>query len=199
MLESYEECGATRFSSPRNLASPSPGLCSELKQLYVAVTRARHRCWLWDSGPIIEMMKNFWEPLGLIKASESIDTLNLFAETADDPRRWAQRGEGFFSNGLYSIAQTCFERAGRKKEAQIADAYNHMSEAGKLQEDAQDTRSAYVIAAEKMIACTKLHSSHSNATLWYHAATCLEAAKESSTIEQYWYISKRKTCMDAFK
>ncbi|KAG8737474.1 hypothetical protein FRC10_008158 [Ceratobasidium sp. 414] len=39
------------------MPSTSPTLCSELKQLYVAVTRARHRCWLWDSGEVINLTK----------------------------------------------------------------------------------------------------------------------------------------------
>ncbi|KDN40062.1 hypothetical protein RSAG8_08383, partial [Rhizoctonia solani AG-8 WAC10335] len=109
-----------------------------------------------------------------------MDSLSLFAETSDDPRQWARRAEVFFSNGLYAIAQTCFERAGREKEARIADAYNHMSEAGKLREDSPLVKSAHITAAEKMLACTKLHSLHATATLWYHAATCFEAAKEIS-------------------
>ncbi|KAH7338010.1 P-loop containing nucleoside triphosphate hydrolase protein [Rhizoctonia solani] len=177
-LEPYQENGNTRYLKPSDLTLVSPGLCSELKQLYVAVTRARHHCWLWDSGPTVEMMKDFWQKSGLIKLSDSMETLGLFPGASDDPRQWAQRGEGFFSNGLYAIAQTCFERAGREKDAQIADAYNHMSEAGKLQEDSSAARSAQIVAAEKMIVCTKLHSSHSTATLWYHAATCFEAAKD---------------------
>ncbi|CAE7084965.1 unnamed protein product [Rhizoctonia solani] len=183
-LESYEDNGMIRFSKPLTTTSISPGVCSELKQLYVAVTRARHRCWIWDSDPTAEMMKDFWRALGLITVSGSMDSLSLFAKTSDDPRHWASRGEGFFSNGLYSVAQICFERAGWEKQAQIAGAYCHMSEAGKLPDDFPDAKSAYIVAAEKMIECTKLHSSYSTATLWYHAATCFEAAKELSRSSQ---------------
>ncbi|GAB1522822.1 hypothetical protein RhiTH_005946 [Rhizoctonia solani] len=178
ILESYEDDGAIRFTGPQDTEAITPGVCSELKQLYVAVTRARHRCWLWDSGSITEMMMSFWQSLGLIKVADSVEDLCLFAESSGDPRQWAQRGEAFFSNGLYAIATTCFERAGREKEAQIADAYNHMVEAGKLQEDNLVYKSAHIAAAQKMVTCTKLNSTHSTATLWYHAATCFEAAKQ---------------------
>ncbi|CAE6406297.1 unnamed protein product [Rhizoctonia solani] len=178
VLEAYEEYGVTRFPKTPDMSTIAAGICSELKQLYVAVTRARHNCWLWDSGPTAEMMKGFWGAMGLIKVSDSINDLKLFAKTLDDPRRWVQRGEGFFSNGLYAIAETCFERAGWATEAQIANAYFHMSEAGKHQEDSETAKTAYILAAEKMKACIKLHSSHSAATLWYHAASCFEGAKD---------------------
>lgn len=36
-------------SAMRGIQGPPPILCSELKLLYVAVTRARRRCWIWDS------------------------------------------------------------------------------------------------------------------------------------------------------
>ncbi|KAJ1305411.1 hypothetical protein OPQ81_000423 [Rhizoctonia solani] len=79
ILESYEEDGTVRFYQPPNTHAISPGLCSELKQLYVAVTRARHRCWLWDSGSTFEMMKDFWQSLGLVNTSNAMDNLSLFA------------------------------------------------------------------------------------------------------------------------
>jgi hypothetical protein len=34
-----------------------PLLCIELKMLYVAITRARRRCWIWDSGRVVDAMK----------------------------------------------------------------------------------------------------------------------------------------------
>ncbi|KAG8738664.1 hypothetical protein FRC10_006611 [Ceratobasidium sp. 414] len=43
-----------RFYEPR--AAP-PVLCIELKMLYVAITRARKRCWIWDSGKTLDGMK----------------------------------------------------------------------------------------------------------------------------------------------
>ncbi|KAJ1305412.1 hypothetical protein OPQ81_000424 [Rhizoctonia solani] len=74
----------------------------------------------------------------------------------------------------------------KKKEAQISDAYDHMLEAGKLEEDSPIVKSAYMMAAQKMIACIELRTSHSTATLWYHAATCFEKAKEiTSASEAY--------------
>lgn len=33
------------------------GVCSELKFLYVGLTRARNHLWIWDSSPVAEFMK----------------------------------------------------------------------------------------------------------------------------------------------
>jgi hypothetical protein len=99
--------------------------------------------------------------------------------SSSDLRQWAHRGQEFFSNGLYALATSCFERAGRDKEAEIADAYYDMSEAKQLPHDEEATNSAFLNAALKMVNCAKRgDSSHSAANLWYHAATCFAAARE---------------------
>ena len=56
-LSARNESGRIRYDMSASSLSISPILCSELKQLYVAVTRARHRCWLWDSGDTIDLLK----------------------------------------------------------------------------------------------------------------------------------------------
>ncbi|CAE6415986.1 unnamed protein product [Rhizoctonia solani] len=148
-----------------------PVLCFELKQLYVAITRARHRCWLWDSGRTIDAMKVFWEGLKLITISESLSPLSKFAASSQDLGQWAQRGQELFSSGLYTLAQSCFERAGQGKEAAIANAYNTMTEAKATQ--GATAKDALVNAAQKMETCAKTENTpHTAATLWYHAATC---------------------------
>lgn len=92
-------------------------------------------------------------------------------------RQWAHRGQEFFSNGLYDLAASCFDRAEQDKEAEIARAYHHMSEAKKLQGDKSTVQAAYLSAAKKMEACAKSDdSSPSTSTLWHHTAACFEAA-----------------------
>ncbi|KAG9099395.1 hypothetical protein FS749_001367 [Ceratobasidium sp. UAMH 11750] len=152
----------------------SPTLCAELKQLYVAVTRARHRCWLWDSGEVINLTKTFWLKFELVEVADALERVAGFAVSSKDLQEWTQRGQEFFSSGLYALAKSCFERAGQGKEATIADAYYHMSEAKK----SQDKRD-HLKAAKMMESCARLAGEgHSNNVLWYHAATCFEAARE---------------------
>ncbi|KAG9091377.1 hypothetical protein FRC06_000591 [Ceratobasidium sp. 370] len=154
--------------------STSPTLCAELKQLYVAVTRARHRCWLWDSGEVINLTKAFWLNFELVEVANALEMVAGFAASSKDLQEWTQRGQEFFSSGLYALAKSCFERAGQNKEAAIADAYYHMSEAKKTQD-----RRDHLKAAKMMESCAQLADvEHSNNVLWYHAATCFEAARE---------------------
>ncbi|KAH7338002.1 hypothetical protein B0J17DRAFT_628574 [Rhizoctonia solani] len=108
-------------------------------RLYVAITRARHRCWIWDSGETIDAMKVFWEGLKLIRFSDS--------PTAD-LRQWAQCGRGLFSTGQYEQAQSCFEHAGQDKEATISDAYDTMTKAKATQ--GAGAEAALIHAANKM-------------------------------------------------
>ncbi|KAH7338006.1 hypothetical protein B0J17DRAFT_768225 [Rhizoctonia solani] len=169
--------GRVQFDKLNSQLTASPVLCSELKQLYVAITRARHRCWIWDSGETIDAMKVFWEGLKLIAISDELASLSKFAASSKDLRQWAQRGQEFFSTGLYALAQSCFERAGQDKEAAIADAYNIMTEAKAAQ--GASAKGALVKAAKMMEACAKSEkSSHTASTLWYHAATCWHGARD---------------------
>ncbi|QRV78447.1 UvrD-helicase domain protein [Ceratobasidium sp. AG-Ba] len=152
----------------------SPVLCAELKQLYVAVTRARYRCWIWDSGDVIDLMKNFWSNPGLITMSESLENMGSFAVSTKDLREWARRGQELFSNGLYVQAKSCFEQAGQSDEVEIADAYIHMTDARRSQD-----RQKFLQAAAKMEKCaSRPDSGRSGNVLWYHAATCYESAQD---------------------
>ncbi|KAF8691973.1 UvrD-like helicase C-terminal domain, partial [Rhizoctonia solani] len=178
MLSVHYEDERFRFSRTETDLVVSPVLCSELKQLYVAVTRARHRCWIWDSGETIDAMKVVWEGLKLITCSDSLDSLSKFAASTKDLRQWAQRGQEFFSTGLYALAQSCFERAGQDKEAAIANAYHDMTEAKNIQ--GTGSKDALVKAANKMEKCAKSEKSpHTASTLWYHAATCWHGAQDA--------------------
>ncbi|KAG8730900.1 hypothetical protein FRC11_005553, partial [Ceratobasidium sp. 423] len=176
-LATHSENGRVQYEKPEAHITVSPVLCYELKQLYVAITRARHRCWLWDSGTTIDAMKVFWEGLKLITISTSLSSLGKFAASSEDLREWAQRGQEFFSTGLYALAQSCFECAGQDKEATIAGAYNQMTEAKSLQGAAG--QGALIRAAKKMEVCAEAEkSSDAASTLWYHAATCWQGAQD---------------------
>ncbi|CAE6468490.1 unnamed protein product [Rhizoctonia solani] len=176
-LSVLNEDGRVKFDKSELDITASPVLCSELKQLYVAITRARHRCWIWDSGETIDAMRVLWEGMKLITSSESLSSLSKFAASSKDLRQWAQRGQEFFSTGLYSLAQSCFERAGQDKEAAIASAYHDMTEAKSTQGSAGKV--ALIQAAKKMERCAESEkSSHTGSTLWYHAATCWHGAQD---------------------
>ncbi|KAG8771351.1 hypothetical protein FRC12_003660 [Ceratobasidium sp. 428] len=166
--------GRVYYDKHTALPSTSPTLCSELKQLYVAVTRARHRCWLWDSGEVINLTKAFWLKFGLLEEASSPQKVAAFAVSSKDLQAWIQRGQDFFSSGLYALARSCFERAGLSKEAGIADAYHHMAEAKKSQDSRDHLKAATMLEGWAQ----RGGAENSNNVLWYHSATCFEAARE---------------------
>ena len=79
-------------------------LSSELKHLYVAVTRARQHIWICDDDPEHSMpIREYWEQHGLIKVTESVDEINTFSILAkkSGSREWDQQGKNFFEQQQY--------------------------------------------------------------------------------------------------
>jgi superfamily I DNA/RNA helicase len=59
LLEAWDFIHGFPLKKHRSQAesAPPPSLSNELKLLYVAITRARKRCWIWDHGYVIDAMK----------------------------------------------------------------------------------------------------------------------------------------------
>lgn len=97
-------------------------MCTELKQLYVAVTRARTKLFVMEtatseclvpiirlltqckSGPIVQLIRredsSFSEKLELLRADKSTD-----------PKRWIERGDDLLADEHLREALHCFEQA----------------------------------------------------------------------------------------
>lgn len=83
MTRSYTEFDSTRQHF----------LCSELKQLYVAITRTRQRLWICEnSNEFCKPIFNYWKRLGLVQSmqldSHFFEAMQA-ASTRDD---WQDRG-----------------------------------------------------------------------------------------------------------
>ncbi|KAG9097775.1 hypothetical protein FRC06_007201 [Ceratobasidium sp. 370] len=159
---------------------PPLSLCNELKLLYVAMTRARRRCWIWDRGDVIDAMKQFWLARGLI-ATTSVSAMIDWGSTSNSAQ-WLQKGQEYFANGMYKLAAGCFERSGNGAETsyRIAMAYYEMSRAKleMLRNDTEESRAQLCTAAEKLSSCAQGASGQSARHLWFHTAICLELARE---------------------
>jgi hypothetical protein len=70
-------------------------LCSELKQLYVAITRTRNRLWICE-GPstknYAKPMFNYWKTRDLIQFKELDDSFIQGMTVASNPKEWQARG-----------------------------------------------------------------------------------------------------------
>ncbi|XP_038977123.1 uncharacterized protein LOC120107765 [Phoenix dactylifera] len=88
-------------------------LFTELKQLYVAVTRTKRRLWIYESrqdfgGPIF----NYWKMLGLVQVERLDSSFVRKMEVDCKIEEWDARGEKFFNDGNYEMAILCFKRSG---------------------------------------------------------------------------------------
>ncbi|CAE6533230.1 unnamed protein product [Rhizoctonia solani] len=163
---------------------PPPLLCSELKLLYVAITRARKRCWIWDHGHVHDAMQHFWLAQGLIKVA-SISEMTDWGSAVSTPKEWIEKGQEYFANRMYRLATSCFKRGGHTLKAKIATGYHQMSRAKghMLRKDSRDNRSDLRQAAKTLDECAKEEKAsgqiQSARHLRFHAATCLDLANET--------------------
>ncbi|KAK9932130.1 hypothetical protein M0R45_019379 [Rubus argutus] len=89
-------------------------LCSELKQLYVAVTRTRQRLWICET---VEEISNPCLTIGreieMSCASRQLDdSLAQAMQVASSAEEWKSRGIKLYRENNYEMATMCFERAG---------------------------------------------------------------------------------------
>ncbi|KAM7258275.1 hypothetical protein ACFE04_014016 [Oxalis oulophora] len=100
-------------------------MCSELKQLYVAITRTRHRLWFYEDG--VDMSApvfDFWRKLGFIKFKMLDDMMVQQMQVPSSQVDWKARGITLFHQGNYDSARMCFQRAGDSYWEKLAEAYS---------------------------------------------------------------------------
>ncbi|KAL1759125.1 hypothetical protein FB107DRAFT_257938 [Schizophyllum commune] len=114
--EHRQEVPAPRFDD--NLHA---GVCSELKFLYVAITRGRKNVWIVDTSDRGEPMRM------LLTAREQVE--NCSPENAprlavsSSPDEWKETAVELFKLERYMQAKMCYERAGSLVEAAISHAH----------------------------------------------------------------------------
>lgn len=68
-------------------------LCSELKQLYVAITRTRQRLWICENvEEFSEPMFDYWKKRCLVQVRKLDDSLAQAMQVASSPEEWKSRG-----------------------------------------------------------------------------------------------------------
>ncbi|KAK7359560.1 hypothetical protein VNO77_01521 [Canavalia gladiata] len=107
MLEPKELNSCPSFNdSKHNL------LCSELKQLYVAITRTRQRLWICEnSEDYCKPMFDYWRKKCLVQFTELDESLAQTMKVASNPEEWRSRGKKLYYQNNYEMATICFERA----------------------------------------------------------------------------------------
>ncbi|KAG0608710.1 hypothetical protein M758_8G126400 [Ceratodon purpureus] len=128
-----EQGSATNLTFPTFDVKHHNLLCSELKQLYVMLTRARQRLWIYDE--CIENHKpmlDYWMASGLVQVKQLDATLAGELKSQSTAEDWNKRGVKMFNEHQYDAAKLCFDRAGESGKAQHAKAAGLQQAAEKL-------------------------------------------------------------------
>ncbi|GAY61164.1 hypothetical protein CUMW_207690, partial [Citrus unshiu] len=87
-------------------------LCSELKQLYVAITRTRQRLWIWENmEEFSKPMFDYWKKRLLVQVRQLDDSLAQEMQVASSLEEWKLRGIKNFRThaGVLNLAQSVIE------------------------------------------------------------------------------------------
>ncbi|KAF5201090.1 Tpr and ankyrin repeat-containing protein [Thalictrum thalictroides] len=141
-------------SAPRSFPNFSKAkhsvLCSELKQLYVAITRTRQRLWICDNMEQFSMpMFDYWKRLGLVQVRQLDDSLAQAMQVASSKEEWSARGVKLFNEGNFEMATMCFERAADSYREKWSRAAGLRASADRIQgSNSEQARVALKNAAE---------------------------------------------------
>ncbi|KAK6146301.1 hypothetical protein DH2020_020170 [Rehmannia glutinosa] len=124
-------------NSPKSFPSFSQSkhniLCSELKQLYVAITRTRQRLWICENNEeLSKPMLDYWRRLCLVQVRKIDDSLAEAMQRASSPEEWKSQGIKLFWEKNYEMATLCFEKAGEEAWEKRAKASGLRSAADSL-------------------------------------------------------------------
>ncbi|XP_034698183.1 TPR and ankyrin repeat-containing protein 1-like [Vitis riparia] len=126
-------------------------LCSELKQLYVPITRTRQRLWICDIiDEVSKPMLEYWEKLSLIQVRCLHDLLAQGMQVASRRDEWRSQGFKLFYEHNYEMARLCFEKAGDMYNEKFARAASLQALANSISSSSPQMAKNYLSEAADM-------------------------------------------------
>ncbi|KAI3734269.1 hypothetical protein L6452_13734 [Arctium lappa] len=126
-------------------------LCSELKQLYVAITRTRQRLWICENREeLSKPMFDYWKRRGLVQLRKLDDSVAQAMRVASNPQEWRERGKKLYYENNFVMATMCFERAGDKMWEILARASGIRTSAEQMRGTNPEAASGYLREAAAM-------------------------------------------------
>ncbi|XP_057950206.1 uncharacterized protein LOC131145129 isoform X2 [Malania oleifera] len=108
-------------------------LCSELKQLYVAITRTRQRLWICENKEEFSRpMFDYWKKLCLVQVRQLDYSLAQAMQATSTKEEWKSRGIKLLEEHNYVMAILCFERAGDHYWERLAKAGGLKADADRM-------------------------------------------------------------------
>ncbi|KAG2085197.1 uncharacterized protein F5147DRAFT_794237 [Suillus discolor] len=175
------------------------GVCSELKILYVGITRARKNIWIVDKSDRSEPMRIFWTSRNQVQnCTPGTDVPHLAVSST--PEEWASFGRSLFSHKRYSQAIHCFERANLRREVKVCEAYQ-LREAARSSVGVallSNQKRAFNMAADAFTHCgatatgnLKLQYYRNSADCYVRAGDDLKAAEAYLSAQEFEQAAKR--------
>ncbi|KAI6095427.1 hypothetical protein EV401DRAFT_1188199 [Pisolithus croceorrhizus] len=147
------ECSDRDIVPSRDIgASPHSVLLSELKNLYVGITRACKKLYILDGSRNSGPMRELWVKEGLIDVAPPGTDICQYVQKPSGPEQWAASGYKLFNTGQFQEAARRFERAKYLRQHQIAEAYR-LREVAISTLQAGERHEAFVAAAEAFVQC----------------------------------------------
>ncbi|TBU23100.1 P-loop containing nucleoside triphosphate hydrolase protein, partial [Dichomitus squalens] len=144
---------------------------SQLKCLYVAITRARNHLFIIEETVISHPMLNLWHSKDQLDIASNLESW-ILPVSKSLPEDWAKRGRILMDKQNYEQAKYCFQRAGLPRETNIAQAYH-------LRESAV-TAEQFVEAAQLFESCAaKTLDVADRKELLLASATCFSRARDN--------------------
>ena len=158
-------------------------LCTELKLLYVLLTRARQHLLLFDEDKASrEPMLHLWRKAGLVEQKPLDEDLKSLFRSDSTPEEWKGRGEQFFERKQFANARFSFQRARHDFGERLCDAAEQEQNA----ERCSEVKLAVSMFAKAAVMYVELGRSR-----WSSAARCYERAGDFASAASYYRELRR--------
>ncbi|KAK6977441.1 UvrD-like helicase ATP-binding domain-containing protein, partial [Favolaschia claudopus] len=156
-------------------------ICSELKFLYVAITRARNNIWIADCSTKGEPMRTLWTSKGQVQSCVlGVDTPQF--AIASTPEEWQEQAWTLFESQQYSEARLSFIRAYMPHEAAVSEAYQLFKESSQMpcnsRQQTLARKAAFRQAAVSFTNCAKNTLGDTAKDYYNVAGECFEHAED---------------------
>ncbi|KAJ7222531.1 hypothetical protein GGX14DRAFT_429000 [Mycena pura] len=165
-------------------------VCTELKFLYVAITRARNNIWIADCSTKGEPMRMLWTSKNQVQNCVLGTDTPRFA-ISSTPAEWQEQGQKLFDSKRFSQAKLCYERAYMPHEAAVSHAYHLHEEASGMPHNHRRKiaarRTAFLQVAATFLRCTRNERAKNSAEAYFRrAGKCFEDAGDfNQAIDAY--------------
>ncbi|KIO23210.1 hypothetical protein M407DRAFT_27279 [Tulasnella calospora MUT 4182] len=171
-------------------------LRTELKALYVGLTRARERVWIWDQSTKGADLETLLTALDLATVHDIMEAVPQLGGTSSS-HDWSQRAQQYFSKGLFLEAGLAFKNAGMDWWESVAAVYGERQATMRLPQQHQRFQSSFTRIArefERLAECQEgLHNPITRCHLFLNAGECYAAVSNHWASASAFIRGKRYT------